>query len=50
MSTSPLINQEYGAPESSDYEAPRIESVLHSEDLEREVAYAGDVAASAPPR
>ena len=50
MGISPLINQETGAPESSDYEAPRIESVLHSEDLEREVAYAGVLAFSAPPR
>ena len=41
MSTSPLVHQESGLHEPSDYEAPRIESVLHSEDLEREVAYAG---------
>ena len=41
MSSSPLAHQVSGAPEPSDYEAPRIESVLHSEDLEREVAYAG---------
>ena len=53
MGTSPLIHQESCAPESSDYEAPRIESVLHSEDLEREVAYAGVGGVgvlSAPPR
>ena len=49
MSTSPLINQETDVPETSDYEAPRIESILHSEDLEREVAYAGVVAQSAAP-
>ncbi len=30
----------------SSYEAPRIESVLTPEDLEREVAYAGGVAGS----
>ena len=46
MNTSPLINQESGVPESSDYEAPRIELVLHSEDLEREVAYAGALSQS----
>ena len=45
-----LIHHESDVPETSDYEAPRIESILHSEDLEREVAYAGGVAASAPPR
>ena len=45
-----LIRQESGLHEPSDYEAPRIESVLHSEDLEREVAYAGNAVASAPPR
>jgi hypothetical protein len=49
MSASPFVHQESVAPESSDYEAPRIESVLHSEDLEREVAYAGAVGLSAPP-
>ena len=48
MSTSPLVHQESGLHEPSDYEAPRIESILHSEDLEREVAYAATT--SAPPR
>jgi hypothetical protein len=44
-----LIHHESDVPETSDYEAPRIESILHSEDLEREVAYAG-FSQSAPPR
>ena len=41
MVISSLISQESGLDEPSDYQAPRIESILHSEDLEREVAYAG---------
>lgn len=33
----------------SEYEPPRVESVLTSEDLEREVHYAGTVGTGFPP-
>jgi len=46
-----LAQNEQG-PEHTDYEAPRIESVMTPEALEREVQYAGttDGASQAPPR
>lgn len=41
------MNMETSLKVGDDYEAPRVESVVNPEELEREVLYAGSVTADA---